>query len=81
MKLLLILVVLLGAAAWIFGRGRGRKSPPPADPAPKKAPPAVEAAEMLACAHCGVHGPASDAAFDVAGRPYCSAEHRVAGPR
>jgi len=36
---------------------------------------------MLVCAHCQVHLPQDEAQFDVAGKPYCSAEHCVAGPR
>jgi uncharacterized protein len=77
-----LLLVLLVAAAWVFGRGKRRKVEPPAAKAapPKPAPPA-KAGEVLACAHCGVHAPASEVAFDLAGLPYCSAEHRVAGPR
>ncbi|MDX9844516.1 MAG: PP0621 family protein [Aquabacterium sp.] len=41
-------------------------------------PPQVE--DMVACAHCGVHLPASEACRDTAGRAYCSAAHRDAGP-
>ena len=80
MKLLVLLLVLLVAAAWIFARGRRRKVEPPAA-APAKPAPAAKAGEVLACAHCGVHAPAGEVAFDLACRPYCSAEHRVAGPR
>ena len=81
MKLLLLLLVLLVAAAWVFGRGRLRKDKPAATVAPAKPATAAKAGEILACAHCGVHAPASDAAFDAAGQAYCSHEHRVAGPR
>src|SRR5262249_37087942 len=35
---------------------------------------------MIDCARCGVHLPASEALRDGAGRPYCCAEHRDAGP-
>jgi uncharacterized protein len=35
---------------------------------------------MLACAHCGLHLPQAEACFDVAGRAYCSADHRLSGP-
>lgn len=38
-----------------------------------------EAATMVACAHCGVHLPRPDA-LERDALPYCSAEHRVAGP-
>jgi len=90
MKLLVLLIVLLVAAAWLFGRGRrGAKPPAPdgsrgdlkPDPELKPKPKANIPAPMLACAHCGVHLPRADASFDTAGQPYCGAEHRVAGPR
>ena len=35
---------------------------------------------MIDCSRCGVHLPASEALRDAAGRPYCCAEHRDAGP-
>jgi len=35
---------------------------------------------MLACAHCGVHLPAS-LALRAQGHSFCSAAHRDAGPR
>ena len=82
LKLLLVVVVLLLAVAWVMRRGKGGKAsqrgsktakPPAAAPA--------EPAQMLACSHCGVHLPRADAAFNAAGQPFCSAEHRVAGPR
>lgn len=85
LKFLLLIVVLALAAAWFFTRSRrGHKGPPPAPKAPVRpaqgdAPAAAPA--MLACAHCQVHLPQDEAQFDVAGKPYCSAEHRVAGPR
>jgi uncharacterized protein len=78
MKLVVLLVILAVVVGWFFGRGR-RKAPPPAA---KAAPPADTArTEMLACAHCGVHLPRTEALFDAAGRPFCTPEHRVAGPR
>jgi uncharacterized protein len=36
---------------------------------------------MVDCARCGLHLPASEALRDAAGRQYCCAEHRDAGPR
>ena len=84
LKLLLIVLVLALAVGWVFKRSRrDHKKPPsgstePARRAKGDAPPAATA--MLACARCQVHLPKDDAQFDVAGRPYCSAEHRVAGP-
>jgi len=84
MKFLLLLVVLALAVAWVLFRGK-RKSDGDADkvPPPGKSKDNAlnEPAQMLACSHCGLHLPRTDAAFDAAGQPYCSAEHRVAGPR
>ncbi len=81
MKYLVLVVILAVVVGWFFGRGR-RDAGAPKPPAPPKAPAKAEPAriEMLACAHCGVHLPRSEAAFDVAGRPFCTPEHRVAGP-
>jgi len=31
---------------------------------------------MVACAHCGIHFPASEALADASGAVFCSAEHR-----
>ena len=85
MKILLLALVLAVFAGWLFARSRrDRKGPPAAPPAPDKssrARPPPLAVAMLACAHCQVHLPRDDAQFDTAGKPYCSAEHRVAGPR
>lgn len=32
--------------------------------------------QMVQCAHCGVHFPASEAVTDISGQIYCSEEHR-----
>lgn len=82
MKYLVLALILAVVVGWFFGRGRRKVEPPargraaPAAPAPE----APKRIEMLACAHCGVHLPRSEAAFDAAGRPFCTPEHRVAGP-
>jgi uncharacterized protein len=85
LKLLLLIGVLAVVVAWVYARSRrGRKDLPPTRPARPdavKGDAAVSTTAMLACAHCQVHLPQDDALFDVAGRPYCSAEHRAAGPR
>jgi len=82
MKLLVLLIVVLVVAAWLFGRSR-RSAKPPAQDSQRDDPKAQAEipAPMLACAHCGVHLPRVEANFDAAGRPYCGSEHRVAGPR
>ncbi len=80
LKLLLLVVVVLLALAWVMRRGKGGKRSG-TDPARPPAATPAEPAQMLACSHCGVHLPRAEAAFDAAGQPFCSAEHRVAGPR
>ena len=80
MKFLLVLVVLVVAVLWMVARPSRRKVPPGVQP--PAAPPKVQpgAAAMLACAHCGVHLPSQEALFDGSGKPFCGAEHRLAGP-
>jgi uncharacterized protein len=89
-KYLVLLAILALVVLLFFGRGRGKSTrqrpPPPAGSpfpsAPSSAPSApAPPGEMLACAHCGVHLPRSEVAFNIDGQPYCSPEHRVAGPR
>jgi uncharacterized protein len=86
MKFVVLLLVLVGAMAWLAVSRRQR--PPqrpdeqPAEPPRRSggdrlAPPQA----MVSCAHCGVHLPQADALLDAAGRPYCGEAHRQAGPR
>ncbi len=79
MKFLLLLVVV-GIAIWMF-KARHRVTGPKKPPPPRPGAAAAEATPMLACAHCGVHLPQTDALFDPAGQAYCSAAHQQAGPR
>lgn len=77
MKYLVLLVVLVLGYAWWRGQRRA-ESPPPRRPTPAATP-----QDMVACAHCGLHLPRSDAlVLGNASRPayYCSAEHRAQGP-
>jgi uncharacterized protein len=73
MKYLLVLVVVAVLLWLMFGRrrGSGGTRKPAAPPAP---------AAMIACAHCGVHLPRSDAVGSGA-QWFCSEAHRIAGPR
>lgn len=75
MKYLLLLAVVAIGVLWLAatrrqlppsGRRRSRSAKPPA---------------ILACVHCGVHLPEDEVVRDGAGRPYCGAVHRDAGPR
>jgi uncharacterized protein len=74
--LLVLLVVVLGI--WLLTGRRGVRAAPPE--AKKKRQPPVAAPEMVACAHCGMHVPASEALRDAADRPFCEEAHRIAGP-
>jgi uncharacterized protein len=71
-KLLLVLLVvaLVGVIAWTWRRQRagleGSRTP--------------RLRAMVACAHCGLHVPASEALM-LDDRPYCSAQHRDSGPK
>ena len=71
---LVVLAVVFGVWLW---RQRRRADPEStaAPPAPPSHPDPVQA--MVACRHCGLHLPASDA---IPGRlgGYCSADHRQA---
>ncbi|WP_395825812.1 PP0621 family protein [Collimonas sp.] len=84
MRFVILVVILLAVIVWFqrlkknLGRDRsssGGDSFPgamPASAAPEPTP--VEA--MVACAHCGMHFPASEAIADSSGAIFCSTEHR-----
>ncbi len=83
---MLKLVIFLGvafAAVWWFAKGRAlskkmrAKDETPAAPAAESAAPAT----IVACAHCGVHLPQSDALTNRAGQHFCGEPHRLAGKR
>lgn len=74
MKYLVLLVVLIVAV----GIWRSRREPEAPDPARAPRPPALPQ-DMLACAHCGVHLPRSEALM-VGNQAYCCPEHRHLGP-
>lgn len=71
MKFLVILVVVVVALWWMLRRPRV-STDKAADARPKPA-------TFVACAHCGVHLPSSDAVRD-GDLHYCSDAHRLAGP-
>ncbi|HAU58655.1 MAG TPA: hypothetical protein DCW87_14600 [Comamonadaceae bacterium] len=69
MKYLVLLVVLVLGYAWWRSQRRA-ESPPPRRPTPAATP-----QDMVACAHCGVHLPRSEA-LTHGPRTYCCAEHQ-----
>jgi uncharacterized protein len=69
-----VVALVVGLVLWLmFGR-RGRGSSGTHTSARRGSE------DMIACAHCGVHLPRSEALV-AGGRAYCSAAHRDAGPR
>ena len=79
MKLVVVIAVVLLLGWLLFGSSRRRRDERGSKDAPASGR-GGKVEEMLACAHCGVHLPASQALqFD--GRSYCGAAHRSAGPR
>ncbi|MCY7315315.1 MAG: hypothetical protein LH480_06725 [Rubrivivax sp.] len=89
MKYLILLGVILIVAWWTFGRRRPGGSDDNADGADRGdaagGPPSADKSaaapqDMLACAHCNVHLPRSEALFDADERAFCSDAHRLAGP-
>jgi uncharacterized protein len=70
-KYVILLLVIVGVGWWLFGRRPAIGRKPGAAPTRQA---------MVACAHCGVHLPQSDAVVDARGA-FCGEAHRVAGPR
>jgi len=79
MKALVVLLALLFLAWLLFGTARRRGGGEKRDHKAASGA-AAQVEDMMACAHCGVHLPAS-LALQAQGRSYCSAAHRDAGPR
>ena len=82
-KFLLVLLVV-GVGLWmLFARLRGPGSGAKDSDATRPTKPATtgpaEPVEMVVCAHCGVHLPATDA-LALGTRLYCSDAHRRLGP-
>ena len=82
MKYLLVLLVIVIAVGVWRSRPRAQtiEARRPAARADSRLQPPQD---MVACAHCGLHLPRSDAlVLGNASRPayYCSAEHRAQGP-
>lgn len=74
MKYLLVaLVIIIAIGIWRSNR-RKAVTPPPK-------PRLKQPEDMVTCAHCGVHLPASDAITSPDRHQYCSTEHRHRGPR
>lgn len=77
MKFLLVLAVL-AIAWWIWRSQRDDASQAARRAAPPPARPPSLPAEMVACAHCGVHLPLPEAIDGGTGLYFCSEAHRRA---
>jgi uncharacterized protein len=77
MKFLILLLAVALLMWMLFGRSRRDR---PDRSSRSKSPPAAQPEGMVACAHCGVHLPRSEAVHAGA-LAYCSPAHREAGPR
>ncbi|MFC5476442.1 PP0621 family protein [Paraherbaspirillum soli] len=84
MKFVILIVIVLAVIVWFqrltrnIGRDHASSGNPSfsnraASSAPTE-PPLAEA--MVACAHCGIHFPASEAVIDSSGTVFCGIEHR-----
>lgn len=77
MKLLVVLLALALLVWLMLGRSRQGRKRSGKQPT-RAAPPPLEG--MVACAHCGVHLPGSEAVL-AQGLAYCGTAHRDLGPR
>lgn len=82
-RLLILVAIVVGVLWWLFGRKRADTDRPAA---PKPTKPGTGdrkqlPAQIVACAHCGVHLPQEDTVADAQGRLFCGEAHRLAGPR
>lgn len=76
-KYLVVALVVL-AVVWLLRSARRRDEGPAP---PRSAGPRAHPEAMVDCAHCGLHLPLAEAVKGEDGRHYCSAAHRLAGPR
>jgi uncharacterized protein len=80
MKFVLTLLVV-AVGLWLVMGALRRLRQGGTAPRARPTPPAAAPGEaMVACAHCGVHLPLSDAVPDGT-HVYCGEPHRLAGPR
>ncbi|XDF36250.1 PP0621 family protein [Paracidovorax avenae] len=72
----LVLLLVLAVAFWLWRGGARRGQVAGAEARARLAKPQ----DMVPCAHCGVHVPASQAIAH-GGHTYCGPEHQRLGPR
>lgn len=71
--ILLVLLVAVGLLWWQAGRKARLREPKAESSSAPKAGRGVQ--EMVACAHCGLQFPRSEAVADAQGRLHCSRAH------
>ncbi|PUA17458.1 PP0621 family protein [Glaciimonas sp. PCH181] len=88
MKYVIWLVIALAVVVWfqrtkknIINKSRSASGDPTGGAGGGAHPSSLSGAsppveEMVACAHCGLHFPASEAVTDYAGTVFCGEEHR-----
>lgn len=82
MKFVLIAIVILVIAFWL-SRGKKAAGSRAMRAAARATPPidARPAEDIVHCAHCGLHFPASEAVAGADGERYCTEAHRRLGGR
>ncbi len=77
---LLAWAILIFAVIWVLrskAKAQQKARQEAASPPPPPSQPALPEAEvMIACAHCGVHFPSSEAVRDASDAAFCCDEHR-----
>ena len=76
MKVLLLVLLVIGLIIWWRAASQRRRNDSATGPDHRPEPPA-QAQHMIACGHCGVHLPRSEAVEGARG-VYCSVHHRQA---
>jgi len=76
----LLLWAIAGLVVWWLLRSRRKVSAPPPAPAAARGAAGAPPEDMVDCAACGLHFPASEGVRD-GDQVYCCAAHRDAGPR
>lgn len=76
---LIVIAAAIALLVWLL-LGRSRRAEQGRGRSHRTSDAATAPEAMVACAHCGVHLPRSEATSD-GSNAYCSTAHRVAGPR
>jgi uncharacterized protein len=76
-RVLILLLLALLVVWWVFGRAARLRDAPPGG-RKRRGEPASQIQDIVACAHCGVHVPRSEAVSDGVDH-YCGEPHRLLG--